>query len=100
MRKFAYIVLRMYKISHADRCRYMYHKNRCIQEQFTARWDASLAGLPCRVHALLRRSPIAVACRVAVRHRSGIRSLPCGMQVMCVTVTEADDDPSSDPPMQ
>ncbi len=31
----------MYEILHAD----MYHENRCIHEQSTARWDALLAGL-------------------------------------------------------
>jgi hypothetical protein len=38
-------------MQHAD----MYHENRCIHEQSTAstaRWDALLAGLTCRVEAL------------------------------------------------
>jgi hypothetical protein len=45
----------------------MYHENRCIHEQSTARWDALLAGLTCRVHTLLRLAPLAVALRAAVR---------------------------------
>jgi hypothetical protein len=41
--------------------------HRCIQiqEQSTARWDALLAGLTCRVLALLRRAFLAVACQPA-----------------------------------
>ncbi len=53
----------MYEISQAA----MYHENRCIHEQSTALWDALLAGLTCRVHALLQRAPFAVARRAAVR---------------------------------
>jgi hypothetical protein len=45
----------------------MYHENRCIQEQSTAGFDALLAGLTCRARALLRRVPLAVARRAAVR---------------------------------
>ena len=55
----------MYEVSHAD----MYHENRYIQEQSTALWDALLAGLTCRVHALLQFAPLAVAHRAAVRQR-------------------------------
>ena len=59
---------RMYEILHAAHAD-MYHENRCIQEQSTARWDAFLAGLTCCVHVLLRRAPLAIVRRAAVRQR-------------------------------
>ena len=36
-------------------CRHVSQTHRCTQEQSAARWDALLAGLMCRVQALLRR---------------------------------------------
>jgi hypothetical protein len=66
---------RMYEISYADIC----NEKKRIQEQSTARWDALLAGLTFRVHALPRRAPLAVARRDIVRQRFVARGLPWGV---------------------
>ncbi len=47
-------------------------QNTCNEEQSTASWDALLAGLTFRVHALLwlaPRAPLDVARRAAIRQR-------------------------------